>query len=571
MTTESVVRVVITDEVLVCSISTFVMFREIREKLKDKGWSPVGNGWEDRDKIRSGYIGISGLEGQPYGIVTITDIFCPCHVTLSSDATSGHVEPLQRLSLFSVAECQMVKSPCFTERAYSPTYRKEGDLILGGFFSLFLKKEKKMSKDASQVPLSGVVWKNGGHHNVNRDNDVGLQTEVWEMHQISHSFCESYVLSRLMIKDYQHFLAFQFAVDEINKNPHLLPNITLGYQLLNNFHNNKLAVESSLIWLSGKSPVIPNYSCDRQFNSVAVIGGMSPSLSMSMASILKLYKVPQVRLWPFDLLLTDKVQYPYVYQMGRRESTLHLAFIQLLLHYGWTWVGLMISDNKRGEIFFSDLNEEMVKNGICVAFKETIPAYLYQITHEEIKLIYRIMRSSSKVIFIYGDTDSLHELSTILLNYVLYGKMLVTTSSWDFSIDSSYTLYSPFHGTMIFSHSKMEIPGFTDFVKRLNPSMNREDIFLKSFWELLLNCRFLEKSHVEMKYFSCPEDISLSDFETINFDMIMMELSFNVYSAVYIVAHALHQMLQTEAKETPEHVPTADLSWKVTFLFNSCA
>ncbi|XP_051822853.1 vomeronasal type-2 receptor 26-like [Antechinus flavipes] len=97
-----------------------------------------------------------------------------------------------------------------------------------------------------------------------------------------------------MFKQYHHFLALQYAVDEINKNPYLLPNITLGYQLLNNFHLEKLALESSLIWLSGRGPIIPNYSCDKQSNSVAVIGGMSATLSMAMATILKLYKVPQI-------------------------------------------------------------------------------------------------------------------------------------------------------------------------------------------------------------------------------------------------------------------------------------
>ncbi|XP_074132079.1 vomeronasal type-2 receptor 26-like [Sminthopsis crassicaudata] len=97
-----------------------------------------------------------------------------------------------------------------------------------------------------------------------------------------------------MFRQYHHFLALQYAVDEINKNPYLLPNLTLGYQLLNNFHLEKLAVESSLIWLSGRGPVIPNYSCDRQSNTVAVIGGMTTMLSMAMATILQLYKVPQI-------------------------------------------------------------------------------------------------------------------------------------------------------------------------------------------------------------------------------------------------------------------------------------
>ncbi|XP_051822861.1 vomeronasal type-2 receptor 26-like [Antechinus flavipes] len=157
-----------------------------------------------------------------------------------------------------LSEYQMVKNPCHIERRFNPTYRKEGDLIIAGFLSLFVKVEIQVNKFFFQIcPFN------------------------------------SYAQQTSMFKQYHYFLALQYAVDEINKNPYLLPNRTLGYQLLNNFHLEKLAVESSLIWLSGRGPIIPNYSCDKQSNSVAVIGGMSATLSMAMATILELYKVPQ--------------------------------------------------------------------------------------------------------------------------------------------------------------------------------------------------------------------------------------------------------------------------------------
>ncbi|XP_036620042.1 vomeronasal type-2 receptor 26-like [Trichosurus vulpecula] len=426
---------------------------------------------------------------------------------------------------FCVSEYHMQKSPCYIERAYSPTYKKEGDLVIGGFFSLFLKIDDQMHRSAFKT------------------------SPIWTA-----------IEPKSMLKLYQHLVIFQFAVDEINRNPHLLPNITLGYQLLNNFLHNHLAVESSLIWLSGRGPTIPNYNCGRQNNPVAVIGGMSATLSMAMATILKLYKVPQVAYGLYDLLLTDKVEYPYIYQMGNRESTLHLAFIQLMLHFGWTWVGLVLSDNMKGENFFSDLKDEMDRNGLCVAFKERVPPNFR--AGEGFQLSSRIIASSSNVIFIYGDTDSLQELSTVLLLYGIYGKMLITTSSWDFPFDSNFELLADFHGTILFSKTQMEIPGFTDFFRSLNPSMNPEDIFLKTIWEAVFDCRLSEKSQVEMLYSLCPEGVSLSDTISINFDRIM-ERSSNVYKAVYLVAHALHEMLQSEAKEISELRRNPDVSWKL--------
>ncbi|XP_068964679.1 vomeronasal type-2 receptor 116-like [Petaurus breviceps papuanus] len=262
----------------------------------------------------------------------------------------------------------------------------------------------------------------------------------------------------------------------------------------------------------------------------------------------------------FDLLLTDKVQYPHVYQMGSRESTLHLAFIQLMLHFSWTWVGLVLSDNLKGEIFFNDLKGEMDRNGLCVAFKKTVSPNLEN--DEYYDLTTSITASSTNVIFIYGDTDSLQQLALVFLDFEIYGKVLVATTALDFSVDSNILGLANFHGTILFSHLQMEIPGFTDFVRSMNPSVKSEDIYLKALVESALKCRISEKSQIEILHTVCP-DISLMDLPNIKFGSIILELSTNVYNAVYLVAHALHQMLQSEAKETSELGRNPDLSWKL--------
>ncbi|XP_007497368.2 vomeronasal 2 receptor 644 isoform X1 [Monodelphis domestica] len=441
---------------------------------------------------------------------------------------------LSSFSLFVILLCQLSFSayqmgdhPCHLKRDYSLTYRKEGDLVIGGFFSLFLKTSIYVDKLSFRIP---PVWTSAD--------------------------------SKYMIKHYQHFLIFQFAVHEINKDPHLLPNITLGYQLFSNFHSNKLALENSLIWLSGMGPTIPNYNCELQHKSVAVIGGMSSTLSMAMATMLGLYKVPQVTYGPFDLLLADNVQYPYVYQMGSRESTLHLTVIKLMLHFGWTWIGLVISDNMRGEQFFNNLKEEMTRNGMCLAFVERVPKKINLEHDESIKLFSRIIASSSNVIFIYGDTDSLFEFSILVNDFYLNGKLLITTSYWDFSIDVTKEM-NHFHGTLIISQIKREIPGFTDFLRSVKPTVNTEDIFLKSFWEITYYCRLSKKGTVELLHYVCPEMDLVEGVYSSDFEKTIMDLSYNIYNGIYLLAHAFHQLLESDPKATSEFGKNPVLSWKL--------
>lgn len=92
-------------------------------------------------------------------------------------------------------------------------------------------------------------------------------------------------------------LAMVFAIENINKDPNILFNMSLGFYLFNvNFIEMK-AMESSMALLSGGSPPIPNYSCrpEKSHKLVAVIGGISTGMSTQISRILSLYNVPQVR------------------------------------------------------------------------------------------------------------------------------------------------------------------------------------------------------------------------------------------------------------------------------------
>lgn len=93
---------------------------------------------------------------------------------------------------------------------------------------------------------------------------------------------------------YQNFLAFIFAIEEINKNPHLLSNMSLGYEFHNFLYSHWRIVESSLVLLTGQNE-IPNYSCRRKSKPVAVLTETSWAASSQVSTLLELYRFPQVR------------------------------------------------------------------------------------------------------------------------------------------------------------------------------------------------------------------------------------------------------------------------------------
>lgn len=100
--------------------------------------------------------------------------------------------------------------------------------------------------------------------------------------------------SSVVPKNYQHIISLAFAVKEINENPLLLPNITLGFLIYDSYYNAKWTYHTTMLILSTLDRFLPNYKCDNQRNLMAVIGGLDSLISLHIATILDIYKIPQV-------------------------------------------------------------------------------------------------------------------------------------------------------------------------------------------------------------------------------------------------------------------------------------
>ena len=103
-----------------------------------------------------------------------------------------------------------------------------------------------------------------------------------------------------MVQIYQHVLSLAFAIQEINKNTQIIPNVTLGFRIYNSYFIPSWTYHASLEMLSAKGKFMPNYNCDTVNNLMAVIGGPNPQVIRHMATILCIFKLPQVKFVPVE-------------------------------------------------------------------------------------------------------------------------------------------------------------------------------------------------------------------------------------------------------------------------------
>ncbi|XP_069858194.1 vomeronasal type-2 receptor 116-like [Dipodomys merriami] len=363
-----------------------------------------------------------------------------------------------------------------------------------------------------------------------------------------------------MFKNYQFVLALAFAIEEINKNPDLLHNLTLGYDIYDVECRTWTMFKNPFICLFGKYK-IPNYSCMRDRKSVAVLTGPSGITSDQIGTLLGLYRFPQFTFGPFDRALSDHNKFPALYQMAPKDTPIATAMVSLLLHFSWNWVGLLTSQDENGVWILVELKEEMAKNRVCVAYELVISSqdvsHIFKLmtVHNEINL------SSASVLIIYGDNDSLIGLVVFIEQIFIHGKVCIMNSQWDFTLKRRYFMLGSLHVPLIFTHHYVDVSGFTDFIKAAKPSKYPEDIFLARLWFLSFNCSASESDCVTWD--NCVHDASLDWLPVHIFDMTMSRESYNVYNAVYAVAQTLHTMLlhQTEIQtmdNRKEKVPSPE-------------
>ncbi|XP_044273004.1 vomeronasal type-2 receptor 26-like [Varanus komodoensis] len=95
-------------------------------------------------------------------------------------------------------------------------------------------------------------------------------------------------------KNYQLILALVFGMKEINENPQMLHDLTMDFNIYDSHNNADRTYHASMLLFSAQERLVPNYVCDMQSNTVAIIGGLDSQISLHVAALLDIYKTPQL-------------------------------------------------------------------------------------------------------------------------------------------------------------------------------------------------------------------------------------------------------------------------------------
>ncbi|XP_075891873.1 extracellular calcium-sensing receptor-like [Nelusetta ayraudi] len=102
-----------------------------------------------------------------------------------------------------------------------------------------------------------------------------------------------------------------FAIEEINKNFNLLPNVTLGYRLYDNCAKLAIAFRAALSLVSGpEEQFVLGDTCEGNPPVIGIVGDSSSTRSIAISTVLGLYRIPMVSYFATCACLSERQKFP---------------------------------------------------------------------------------------------------------------------------------------------------------------------------------------------------------------------------------------------------------------------
>ncbi|XP_039174774.1 vomeronasal type-2 receptor 26-like [Crotalus tigris] len=318
---------------------------------------------------------------------------------------------------------------------------------------------------------------------------------------------------------------------------------------------------ASMELLSSHDKFVSNYKCSIHQNSICVIAGPNSHNSQVMTDILSIYKIPQLT-YGSALAMDNMIHTAFLYQMYPNEHFHVMGILQLLLHFKWTWIGIIFQENEIGERFLREVLIVLSQYGICFDYIAELPTVTFSDGIGEqintfIKLCKVIMKSTSSVAIVYSENQAMAGFRTIsYVSEYLDRTVERKDKVWIFPAQMEYTSV-PFqrdwrmdfiHGALSFAVSSKELLGFNRFLQMRNSVPENEDSFSRAFWEQAFECSFSKSTLNPESEKRCTGEEKLESLPDSVFELSMTGQSYSIYNAVYAVAHALQAMLTSHSK-----------------------
>ncbi|XP_061072958.1 extracellular calcium-sensing receptor-like [Conger conger] len=337
-----------------------------------------------------------------------------------------------------------------------------------------------------------------------------------------------------------------FAIEEINNQTDLLPDITLGYKIYDACGSIPLAIRSAMALMNGYEETLTDTSCSTPAAVQTIIGESGSTNTIALSSAVGLFHIPLISHFATCACLSNRNSFPSFFRTIPSDYYQSRALAQLVKHFGWTWVGAVRSGSDYGNNGMATFIEAAQQEGICIEYSEAV--YRTDPRDKILQSVEVIKKGTAKVIVAFLALGDIIPLLQEMALQNVSGLQWVGSESW---ITASRLAdnhdYRFLRGSMGFAIGKAKLEGLKEFLISVHPSQSPGNALLTEFWETVFECSF-EKSSNSVGKSLCIGSENLRKVKNEYTDTTELRISNKVYTAVYAVAHSLHRLLMDQSR-----------------------
>ena len=353
-----------------------------------------------------------------------------------------------------------------------------------------------------------------------------------------------------------------FAIEQINKNVNILPDVQLGYDIRDYCRDGAKATEHTyhfsthlhLLRQSDGDSVYQNdtinacyVTCSacmqcsktKENNSrpiAAIVGPYGSRISLHVAGLLQVVSIPAIS----PSASSEELSWPFYSKFLRAvppDSFQARAMADLIDYFGWTYVAVIAVEHSYGIYGFRALeHESFQRETFCIGLVEYITDTRYQ---NQLKpIVEKVKRAENiKVIVLWIGDVIARDLAREAHKQNLRDRVWIMS-------DSLATKTPEFLGSELTSLGvylgvqprQFRYWNYENYIKNLTPKIHKTRVYPNPWFDILWREEFNCSTKNDTKYDECPDDLKISNdlYMRMSDDFIPYQID-----AIYAIAHAL--------------------------------
>ena len=330
-----------------------------------------------------------------------------------------------------------------------------------------------------------------------------------------------------------------FILEQYNKRDDILPNVTLGFAILDECFRDIPAMPRFLQLLpvlNKSADPMTSLTVGRHYDVVGIVGPLSDTPNIIMGTMAGFFQIPQISAVP-SYELSDKVRFPYYFRTIPPDQYQSYALVKMAKELKWEYISVVYVESDYGFNGNRFISNYAHQEGLCI--EESYGLGYGESAEKYEATVQALLNGRSRVVVIFTYARSLWNLMIAVRKLDVSGQLIFIIP-----VRISYADLVPYlpelRNSFHVQFNDVVEPEFREYYESMNPWNTPDEPWLPMIWEQFYDCKMNPKDQ-ERDCHDFPNMTGIPDY-------VLLPLASRYGDAAHAFAHALHALIEDHCK-----------------------